>query len=59
MAVTSPVTASVLSLAVSTLTAKRGLYDLQEQRCLYFRGAGKPHSQGGELRRVYGKEIGV
>ena len=57
MAVTSPVTASVLSLAVSTWTAKRGLYDLQEQRCLYLRGAGKPHSQGGELQRGYGKEI--
>ena len=57
MAVTSPVTASVLSLAVSTWTAKRGLYDLQEQRCLYLRGAGKPHSQGGELQIGYGKEI--
>lgn len=57
MAVTSPATASVLSLAVSTWTAKRGLYDLQEQRCLYLRGAGKPHSHGGELRRGYSKEI--
>ena len=37
--------------------AQGGLYDLLEQRSLYLRGAGKPHSKGGELRRGYGKEI--